>query len=86
MVGPFYSHHVDLKLRVHLIKNPRMVISRDELLSEVWGYENYLHQDCRSTFEVAQETRNRACPSQALSTVHSAGVQLSYRRLSIRRS
>jgi DNA-binding response OmpR family regulator len=25
----------------YLIKNPRRVISRDELLNEVWGYQNY---------------------------------------------
>jgi len=31
----------ELKLLAYLIKNPRRVISRDELLNEVWGYENY---------------------------------------------
>jgi DNA-binding response OmpR family regulator len=31
----------EFKLLVYLIKNPRRVISRDELLNEVWGYENY---------------------------------------------
>ena len=31
----------EFKTLVYLIKNPRRVISRDELLNEVWGYENY---------------------------------------------
>ncbi len=31
----------EFKLLAYLIKNPRRVISRDELLNEVWGYENY---------------------------------------------
>ena len=31
----------EFKTLAYLIKNPRGVISRDELLNEVWGYENY---------------------------------------------
>ena len=31
----------EFKTLAYLIKNPRKVISRDELLNEVWGYENY---------------------------------------------
>jgi DNA-binding response OmpR family regulator len=31
----------EFKTLEYLIKNPRRVISRDELLNEVWGYENY---------------------------------------------
>jgi DNA-binding winged helix-turn-helix (wHTH) protein len=31
----------EFKTLAYLIKNPRRVISRDELLSEVWGYTNY---------------------------------------------
>ncbi len=31
----------EFKTLAYLIKNPRRVISRDELLSKVWGYENY---------------------------------------------
>jgi DNA-binding response OmpR family regulator len=30
----------EFKTLAYLIKNPRRVISRDELLNEVWGYEN----------------------------------------------
>jgi DNA-binding response OmpR family regulator len=31
----------EFKTLAYLIKNPRRVISREELLNEVWGYENY---------------------------------------------
>jgi DNA-binding response OmpR family regulator len=31
----------EFKTLAYLIKNPRRVISRDELLNEVWEYENY---------------------------------------------
>jgi len=31
----------EFKTLEYLIKNPRRVISRDELLNEVWGYANY---------------------------------------------
>ena len=31
----------EFKTLAYLIKNPRRVISRDELLNKVWGYENY---------------------------------------------
>jgi DNA-binding response OmpR family regulator len=31
----------EFKTLEYLIKNPRRAISRDELLNEVWGYENY---------------------------------------------
>src|SRR5258705_12385289 len=31
----------EFKMLVYLIKNPRRVISREELLNEVWKYENY---------------------------------------------
>ena len=31
----------EFKTLAYLLKNPRRVISRDELLNEVWGYKNY---------------------------------------------
>jgi len=31
----------EFKTLAYLINNPRRVISRDELLNEVWGYDNY---------------------------------------------
>jgi DNA-binding response OmpR family regulator len=38
---PLMLTRKEFKMLVYLIKNPRRVISRDELLREVWGYENY---------------------------------------------
>ena len=32
---------LEFKALKYLIQNPRRVISRDELLNEVWGYQNY---------------------------------------------
>ena len=32
---------MEFKALKYLMQNPRRVISRDELLNEVWGYENY---------------------------------------------
>ncbi len=32
---------MEFKTLKYLIQNARRVISRDELLNEVWGYENY---------------------------------------------
>ena len=60
---------MEFKTLKYLIQNARRVISRDELLNEVWGYENY---PCTRTVDnhilkLRKKTRNRACPSQALS-------------------
>ena len=38
---PVILTYKEFKMLAYLIKNPRRVISRDELLNEVWGYENY---------------------------------------------
>jgi DNA-binding response OmpR family regulator len=32
---------MEFKALKYLIQNPRRVISRDEMLNEVWGYQNY---------------------------------------------
>jgi len=32
---------MEFKVLKFFVSNPRRVISRDELLNEVWGYENY---------------------------------------------
>jgi DNA-binding response OmpR family regulator len=39
--GPVILTCKEFKMLAYLIKNPRRVISRDELLKEVWGYEKY---------------------------------------------
>jgi DNA-binding response OmpR family regulator len=38
---PVTLTYKEFKTLAYLIKNPRRVISRDELLNVVWGYENY---------------------------------------------
>ena len=38
---PLFLTALEFKTLKYLIANPRRVISRDELLNEVWGYQNY---------------------------------------------
>ena len=38
---PLTMTAMEFKTLKYLIQNPRRVISRDELLNEVWGYQNY---------------------------------------------
>src|SRR5215469_1423385 len=38
---PIPMTNMEFKMLKYLIQNARRVISRDELLNEVWGYENY---------------------------------------------
>jgi len=38
---PLFLTALEFKTLKYLMKNPRRVITRDELLNEVWGYENY---------------------------------------------
>jgi DNA-binding response OmpR family regulator len=71
----------------YLIKNPRRVISRDELLSEVWGYENYPFT--RTVDNHILRLRKKLKPSLAIPSTFIRSIALvtsSYRRTSIRRS
>jgi|SRR5271167_4531884 hypothetical protein len=61
----------------YLIKNPRRVISRDELLNEVWGYENY---PCTRTVDnhilrLRQKLETQPARPKHLQTVHGAGYK-----------
>ena len=61
----------------YLIKNPRRVVSRDELLNEVWGYENY---PCTRTVDThILRLRKKLEPEPAhpkhFHTVHNAGYK-----------
>jgi DNA-binding response OmpR family regulator len=61
----------------YLIKNARRVISRDELLNEVWGYENY---PCTRTVDThILRLRKKLEPEPAhpkhFHTVHNAGYK-----------
>ena len=67
----------EFKTLAYLIKNPRRVISRDELLNEVWGYENY---PCTRTVDNhILRLRKKLEPEPAhpkhFHTVHSAGYR-----------
>jgi DNA-binding response OmpR family regulator len=67
----------EFKTLAYLIKNPRRVISRDELLNEVWGYENY---PCTRTVDnhiLRLRKKLEAEPSHPkhFHTVHCAGYR-----------
>jgi len=67
----------EFKTLAYLIKNPRRVISRDELLNEVWGYDNY---PCTRTVDNhILKLRTKLEPEPAdpvhFHTVHSAGYK-----------
>jgi two-component system, OmpR family, alkaline phosphatase synthesis response regulator PhoP len=67
----------EFKLLAYLIKNPRRVISRDELLNEVWGYENY--RRTRTVDNHILKLRKKLEPEPAdpkhFHTVHCAGYR-----------
>jgi DNA-binding response OmpR family regulator len=61
----------------YLIKNPRRVISRDELLNEVWGYENY---PCTRTVDnhilkLRKKLETEPAHPKHFHTVHSSGYK-----------
>jgi DNA-binding response OmpR family regulator len=67
----------EFKALAYLIKNARRVISRDELLNEVWGYENY---PCTRTVDnhILRLRQKLECdPSHPahFCTVHGAGYK-----------
>ena len=67
----------EFKLLAYLIRNPRRVISRDELLNEVWGYENY--PSTRTVDNHILKLRKKLEPEPAdpehFDTVHCAGYR-----------
>jgi DNA-binding response OmpR family regulator len=67
----------EFKTLAYLIKNPRRVISRDELLNEVWGYENY---PCTRTVDnhilkLRKKLETEPARPKHLHTVHSSGYK-----------
>jgi DNA-binding response OmpR family regulator len=74
---PVILTRTEFKTLAYLIKNPRRVISRDELLDEVWGYDNY---PCTRTVDNhILKLRKKLEPEPAdpvhFHTVHSAGYK-----------
>jgi DNA-binding response OmpR family regulator len=67
----------EFKTLAYFIKNPRRVISRDELLNEVWGYENY---PCTRTVDnhilkLRQKLEKEPAHPKHFHTVHSSGYK-----------
>ena len=67
----------EFKTLVYLIKNPRRVISRDELPNEVWGYENY---PCTRTVDnhilkLRKKLETEPAHPKHFHTVHSSGYK-----------
>ena len=68
---------MQFKTLKYLIENARRVISRDELLNEVWGYENY---PCTRTVDnhilrLRQKLERDPSRPAHLRTVHGAGYK-----------
>ena len=67
----------EFKTLAYLITNPRRVISRDELLSEVWGYESY---PCTRTVDnhiwrLRKKLETEPAHPKHFHTVHSSGYK-----------
>jgi len=74
---PLILTTLEFKTLKYLIQNARRVISRDELLNEVWGYENY--PSTRTVDNQVAKLRKKLerDPSRPvhLRTVHGAGYK-----------
>jgi len=67
----------EFKTLAYLIKNPRRVISRNELLNEVWGYENY---PCTRTVDnhilrLRKKLETEPARPKHFHTVHNSGYK-----------
>jgi hypothetical protein len=67
----------EFKTLTYLIRNPRRVISREELLNEVWGYENYV---CTRTVDnhilrLRKKLETEPAHPRHFHTVHSYGYK-----------
>jgi DNA-binding response OmpR family regulator len=74
---PVVLTSMEFKTLRYLIQNARRVISRDELLNEVWGYENY---PCTRTVDnhilkLRQKLERDPSRPEHFRTVHGAGYK-----------
>ena len=74
---PIELTNMEFKTLKYLTQNPRLVISRDQLLNEVWGYENY---PCTRTVDnhiLRLRQKLERDPSRPIHfvTVHGAGYK-----------
>ena len=67
----------EFKMLAYLIKNPRRVISREELLNEVWRYENYPRTRTVDNHILKLRKKLEAAPAHPkhFHTVHSSGYK-----------
>jgi DNA-binding response OmpR family regulator len=67
----------EFKTLAYLIKNPRRVISRDELLNEVWGYENYPNTRTvdNHILRLRKKLETEPAHPEHFHTVHSSGYK-----------
>ena len=67
----------EFKTLAYLIKNPRRVISRDELLNEVWGYGNYPRTRTvdNHILKLRKKLETEPARPQHFHTVHSSGYK-----------
>src|ERR1700683_315695 len=74
---PVILTYKEFKTLAYLIKNTRRVISRDELLNEVWGYEDY---PCTRTVDnhilkLRKKLEIKPAHPKHFHTVHSSGYK-----------
>lgn len=67
----------EFQLLVHLMKNPRRVISRDELLKDVWRYQSYPSTRTvdNHILRLRQKLETKPARPAHFITVHSAGYK-----------
>jgi len=67
----------EFKTLAYLINNPRRVISRDELLNEVWGYENYptTRTVDNHIMKLRKKLETEPAHPRHFQTVHSSGYK-----------
>jgi DNA-binding response OmpR family regulator len=77
MGEPVAMTRKEFKMLEYLIKNPRRVLSRDELLNEVWGYDSYPCTRTVDTHILRLRRKLEAEPSRPrhFLTVHSTGYK-----------
>jgi DNA-binding response OmpR family regulator len=68
---------MEFKTLKYLAQNTRRVISRDELLNEVWGYENYPNTRTVDNYILRLRKKLEKDPSRPIHfrTVHGAGYK-----------
>ena len=74
---PVVLTNKEFKMLAYLIKNPRRVISREELLNEVWRYENYPRTRTVDNHILKLRKKLEAEPAHPkhFHTVHSSGYK-----------